>query len=85
MLIPANPLLYNSISRIQRARHHAFKGSNFAAAEGTSSEYARVGGQYVSSIEEVNPNLRDYKQEEIDKQKRKAAEEKRKKKNSLLL
>lgn len=84
-MYPANPLLYNSISKRQRAQHHAWKGSNFAAAEGINQEYARLGGQYVSSITEVDPKLRDYAQEEIDKKKRKAAEEKRKKKNSLLL
>jgi len=84
-MIPANPLLYNSISRAERARHHAFRGNNFAAAKGIEEEYARMGGQFVQSINDVDPKLRDYRQEEIDRQKRKAAQEKRKKKNSLLL
>ena len=85
MLIPANPLLYNSISRAQRAQHHAFRGTNFAAAKGTETEYARQGGQYVSSMSEVDPKFRDVKQEAIDAEKRKASELKRKKKKKNLL
>jgi len=68
---------------MQQAIHHAKPGqTNFAANEGIGKLYM---GGFVSSKEEVDPKLRDYKQEEKDREKRKASDLKRKKKKSNLL
>lgn len=83
MLVPANPLLYNSIKRMQQAIHHAKPGqTNFAANEGIGEMYM---GGYVASKDQVDPKFRDLKQEEKDKEKRKAYELKREKKKKNLL
>jgi hypothetical protein len=57
-------------------------GLSFPAAKWFGNEYARQGGGFVDSIKEVDPDLRDFKQERIEKEKRKEALEKKKKKQS---
>jgi hypothetical protein len=57
-------------------------GLSFPAAKWFGNEYARQGGGFVDSIKEVDPDLRDLKQENIEKEKRKEALEKKKKKQS---
>ncbi|CAB4153206.1 hypothetical protein UFOVP621_50 [uncultured Caudovirales phage] len=84
MIVPKNPLLYNSILRMEKAKHHAVNGTNFAVSKDMPSMY--LGGFVnVSSMDELDPKLRDYKEEEKDKEKRKAAELKRDKKKKNLL
>jgi hypothetical protein len=80
--VPANPKLWNSLSRQAKAKYPSqrTKGLTFAAAKWLREEYQREGGSYVSSKTEVDPKARDYQQEKLDKIKRQKAEVKRKKK-----
>lgn len=84
MLVPKNPLLYNSILRMEKAKHHAAKGTNFAISKEMPGMY--LGGFVnVNSMDEIDPKFRDYKKEGEDKEKRKASELKREKKKKNLL
>ena len=84
-MYPANPMLYNAISRIQRAMHHETRGNNFAAAKGIQQEYANEGGQFVNSKADVDPRFRDRIKEEQDAKKRKEKEKKKPGKSGLFL
>ena len=61
---------------------HKPNGLSFPAAKWFGQEYAREGGGFVDSIKQVDPKLRDFKEEDIKKEKRKEALEKKKKKQS---
>ena len=84
MAQPNNPKLYNMLLQQAKAKFPSHKpnGLSFPAAKWFGQEYAREGGGFVDSIKQVDPKLRDFKQEEIDKEKRQAALEKKKKKQS---
>jgi hypothetical protein len=61
---------------------HKPNGLSFPAAKWFGQEYAREGGGFVDSIKQVDPKLRDFKQEAIVKEKRKEALDKKKKKQA---
>lgn len=85
---PSNPKLYNMLLQQAKAKFPSHKpnGLSFPAAKWFSQEYAKQGGGYVDSIKQVDPKLRDLKQEEIDREKRKEAAKKRlAKKNNFLV
>jgi len=84
MAQPNNPKLYNMLLAQAKAKYPSHKpnGLSFPAAKWFGNEYARQGGGFVDSIKEVDPKLRDFKQEDIEKEKRKEALEKKKKKQS---
>jgi hypothetical protein len=84
MAQPNNPKLYNMLLQQAKAKFPSHKpnGLSFPAAKWFGQEYAREGGGFVDSIKQVDPKLRDFKQEAIDKEKRQAALEKKKKKES---
>lgn len=84
MAQPNNPKLYNMLLAQAKAKYPSHKpnGLSFPAAKWFGNEYARQGGGFVDSIKQVDPKLRDYKQEEVEKEKRKEALEKKKKKQS---
>lgn len=71
MAQPNNPKLYNTLLNQARAKYpaHGTLGLGFAAAKWLSNEYAKQGGGYVDSIKQVDPKLRDYKQEAVAKKK----------------
>ena len=86
--IPGNPKLWDSLRSQARAKfpHSGLNGPlPFPAAKWLRDEYNRQGGQYVDSKEQIDPKLRDYKQEAEDSKKRKISELKRKKKKANLL
>lgn len=84
MAQPNNPKLYNMLLAQAKAKYPSHKpnGLSFPAAKWFGNEYARQGGGFVDSIKQVDPKLRDFKQEEVEKEKRKEALEKKKKKQS---
>jgi len=84
MAQPSNPKLYNMLLAQAKARFPSHKpnGLSFPAAKWFGQEYAREGGGFVDSIKQVDPKLRDFKEEDIKKEKRKEALEKKKKKQS---
>jgi len=84
MAQPSNPKLYNMLLAQAKAKFPSHKpnGLSFPAAKWFGNEYARQGGGFVDSIKQVDPKLRDFKQEEVEKEKRKQALEKKKKKQS---
>jgi hypothetical protein len=84
MAQPSNPKLYNMLLAQAKAKFPSHKpnGLSFPAAKWFGNEYARQGGGFVDSIKQVDPKLRDFKQEEVEKEKRKEASEKKKKKQS---
>ena len=84
MAQPNNPKLYNMLLAQAKAKFPSHKpnGLSFPAAKWFGNEYARQGGGFVDSIKQVDPKLRDFKQEEVEKEKRKEALEKKKKKQS---
>jgi hypothetical protein len=84
MAQPNNPKLYNMLLQQAKAKFPSHKpnGLSFPAAKWFGQEYAREGGGFVDSIKQVDPKLRDFKQEEIVKEKRKEAADKKKKKQS---
>jgi hypothetical protein len=84
MAQPNNPKLYNMLLAQAKAKYPSHKpnGLSFPAAKWFGNEYARQGGGFVDSIKQVDPKLRDFKQEEVEKEKRKKALEEKKKKQS---
>jgi len=74
MAQPNNPKLYNLLLAQAKAKYPSRKinGLSFPAAKWFGNEYARQGGGFVDSIKEVDPDLRDFKQENIEKEKRRA-------------
>lgn len=69
MAQPSNPKLYNMLLNQAKAKYptHGKTGIGYAANKWLALEYARQGGGYVDSIKQVDPKLRDYKQEAADK------------------
>ena len=84
MAQPNNPKLYNMLLQQAKAQFPSHKpnGLSFPAAKWFGQEYAREGGGFVDSIKQVDPKLRDFKQEAIVKEKRKEALDKKKKKQA---
>ena len=84
MAQPNNPKLYNMLLQQAKAKFPSHKpnGLSFPAAKWFGQEYAREGGGFVDSIKQVDPKLRDFKQEAIVKEKRKKALDKKKKKQA---
>lgn len=80
--VPANPKLWNSLSRQAKAKYPSqrTKGLTYAAAKWLREEYQREGGSYVASKRDIDPKARDYQQEKVDKIKRQKADMARKKK-----
>lgn len=80
MAQPDNPKLYNMLLQQAKAKYTSHKpnGLSYPAAKWFGNEYARQGGGYVDSIKQVDPNKRDYKDEEVKKKKRKVADRKNK-------
>lgn len=77
---PSNPKLYNTLLAQAKAKYPSHKpdGLSFPAAKWFGQAYAQQGGGYVDSIKQVDPKLRDFKTEDIKKEKRKKADAKRK-------
>lgn len=76
-MYPANPQLWNRLVQQARAKfpHSNPKGGlTFPEASWVKKEYARTGGQFVDSKEDVDPRFRDYKKEADDKKRRKENE-----------
>jgi hypothetical protein len=81
--VAANQKLWNSLMRQAKAKYPTKRpgaGTNRAANKWASQEYARQGGDWVSSIKEVDPKLRDPKKELEDKKKAKITRIKKEKK-----
>lgn len=81
--VAANQKLWNSLMKQALTKYPPKSPrahTTFAANRWAAQEYERQGGQWVSSMREVNPKLRDPKKELEDKRKAKASELKRKKK-----
>lgn len=79
---PANPKLYNSLSKQARTKYpNSGKGLGWAGAKWLRAEYEKQGGTFVSSKKFVDPEKRDYQQEKKDSIKRKTSELKKKRKN----
>lgn len=79
-MFPANPQLWNRLVSQAKAKfpHSNPRGGvNRAGAKWIKEEYAREGGQYVESKQDVDPKFRDYKKEEADKKRRKENEKKK--------
>ena len=77
---PNNPKLYNMLLSQARAKFPSRAGIDklsFPAAKWFGNEYAKLGGGYVDSIKQVDPKLRDYKEEAKDKEKKKKEERKK--------
>ena len=79
---PANPKLWNLLRNQARAKYpsRVTKNLSFPASKWLRDEYARQGGQFVASKRDVDPKLRDEKQDAEDAKKRKEAEKKKKEK-----
>jgi hypothetical protein len=79
--VPANPKLWNLLLRQAKAKYPSrSKNLAFPASKWLREEYARQGGSFVGSKKDVDPKLRDVKQEQEDSKKRKLAEKKKKQK-----
>lgn len=63
--VPANPRLYNMIT--MQARTKFSKYPSPAAAHWVHSQYLQKGGQFVKSKKEVDPRMRDYAHEAMEK------------------
>ena len=86
--VAKNQKLWNSIMRQAKSKYPTRSPNahtNQAANRWASQEYAREGGEWVSSIREVPGNLRDLKTEAVKKKKAKIAKIKRDKKRAGLV
>lgn len=63
---PANPKLWNTITAQAGSR---FSKNSPAKAHWIHAKYQQMGGKFVASKKEVDPRLRDYVKEEVDKKK----------------
>jgi hypothetical protein len=78
---PANPKLWNLLRSQAKAKYPSHgKNLSFPASKWLRDEYARQGGKFVASKRDVDPKLRDDRQDAEDAKKRKEAEKKRKEK-----
>ena len=78
---PDKPKLYNQLKEQATARWPSHKGPNFLswpASKWFGQEYAREGGGFTDSINNVKPEDRDYEQEAKDKEKREQEDKKAK-------
>lgn len=66
---PTNPRLWNLITTQAKTRFSKYPSP--AAAHWVHSKYVQLGGQFVDSIKEVDPRMRDRAQEEMDKKEKK--------------
>jgi hypothetical protein len=85
---PGNPKLWNRLKAqaIAKYPHQAADGKlSFAAAKWIKEEYIREGGNYVNSINEVDPKNRDFEAEEKTKEKNKKQAKKRAMKKANLV
>lgn len=85
---PSNPKLYNMLLSQAKAKYPSHKpnGLSYPAAKWFGQEYARQGGGYVDSIKQVDPKLRDFKEEEKKKVERKKKKLQRaRQKNNLII
>ena len=84
--VPANPNLWNLLLRQAKAKYPSHgKNLAFPASKWLRDEYSRQGGKFVGSKREVDPKLRDVKQDQEDSKKRKLAEKKKKEKQKGFL
>lgn len=84
--VPANPKLWNLLLRQAKAKYPSHgKNLAFPASKWLREEYSRQGGKFVGSKKEVDPKLRDIKQDQEDSKKRKLAEKKKKEKQKGFL
>ena len=70
--VPANPKLWNMITTQAKVRFAKYPSP--AAAHWVHAKYVQLGGRFVDSEKEVDPRFRDYAQEKLDKQEKKAKE-----------
>jgi hypothetical protein len=61
---PANPKLWNLIVKQSQAK---FSKNSPARGHWIHAKYVSLGGKFVESKREVDPRLRDYQQEAMDK------------------
>lgn len=61
---PANPKLYNMITTQAGAK---FSKNSPAKAHWIHAKYVQMGGQFVKSKREVDPRMRDYAHEALEK------------------
>jgi hypothetical protein len=64
--LPANPKLWNMYVAQAKSRFRVYPSP--AAAHWVHSHYTQVGGQFVDSEKKIDPRMRDYVQEKMDKQ-----------------
>ena len=86
--VAANQKLWNSLMRQAKAKYPTKRpgaGTNRAANKWASQENARQGGDWVSSIREVDQKVRDPKKELEDKKKAKMSRIKKEKKERNIL
>jgi len=62
--VPANPKLWNMVKAQSKTR---FSKNSPASAHWIHAKYQQMGGNFVKSKKEVDPRLRDYTQEAMDK------------------
>jgi hypothetical protein len=67
--VPANPKLYNLI--VMQAQQRFSKKSP-AQAHWIHAKYVQMGGKFVESKKEVDPRMRDYAHEAMEKKKEEA-------------
>lgn len=81
--VPANPRLWNMITT--QAKTKFAKYPSPAAAHWVHARYTQLGGRFVDSEKDVDPKMRDYAQEKMDKEdeKKKAAVTKKVGKNLI--
>lgn len=66
---PANPRLWNMITTQAKTRFAKYPSP--AAAHWVHTKYVQMGGQFVDSTKKVDPRMRDYAQEAMDKKEEK--------------
>jgi len=64
--LPANPKLWNMYVAQAKAKFRVYPSP--AAAHWVHSHYTQVGGQFVTSVKDIDPRFRDYVQEKLDKE-----------------
>jgi hypothetical protein len=64
--LPANPKLWNMYVAQAKSRFRVYPSP--AAAHWVHAHYTQVGGQFVDSEKKIDPRMRDYVQEKMDKQ-----------------
>jgi len=77
--VPSNPKLYNALESQANARYpkHRGKGNSPAANKMLSKQWSAMGGTFVPSLKDVDPDNRDYKEEEKAREKSRASRKKR--------